>query len=756
MGPFEAQARAQAALGKLAAALSTVRFEPGARGLESALARTLVRAAFVLVAERRALRPPELRALHEELAGAAEDGSGAFARLMAVLEGAGEPLPPWLVSAPVQDGDARALLAALIAMVDAGDDDGLGEIERLGTAYESLLAASVEVAGGTSLALACRRKAGHAESAALVDLDVLLARRKGDRRRSLERRAVVITPRMAEVIGRAACVQDVAKAFRHRTSPLTPGVVAKGQLAILPAGGRRSSGSHYTKASLTARVVEDVLAPLLGDAPTEEAILRLRICDPAMGSGAFLLAACEHLAGALVEAWARAGETPSGDARARARRLVASRCLFGVDKDPVAVELARRSLWLFVRASDLPLDFADASLAVGDALLGPPLRKRTAALDAERRSFDWGAAFPAVFDAEPPGFDAMIGNPPWISYAGRAAQPLRAAVRAHFAANYESFAGYRNLQGLFIERAASLLRPGGRLGFIVPSSMSELDGYAPTRAAHDRLCAPDTPLRDLGAEEFPGVFQPCMALVSTRRAARMEIAPTEPWPLDEALLDEAGRALLAKLGEHGPLPAHLFGERGVQTSGADTPHLRASPDDDFHVPLRAGSDIAPFQRKPPSFYCDPQRLSARLRPDGEWRKVAVLVRQTARVPMATLSDGLPFRNSILAGFADDHHPAPFLVAYLNATPIRWLHYARHRDARHGMPQLKVSHLRRTPRPPRPELVGELAALGERLSSENAGVDASAQDHLDTLVARAFALSEGECSLLRAWRERMAL
>src|SRR5690606_23318278 len=135
----------------------------------------------------------------------------------------------------------------------------------------------------------------------------------------------------------------------------------------------------------------------------------------------------------------------------------------------------------------------------------------------------------------------------------RAAQPLRAAVRAHFAANYESFAGYRNLQGMFIERAASLLRPGGRLGFIVASSMSELAGYAPTRAAHDRLCHGDAPLRDLGAEEFPGVFQPSMALVSTRRASRRESPPEGSWPLDEDLRDAAGRALLSKLSEPPPL-----------------------------------------------------------------------------------------------------------------------------------------------------------------------------------------------------------
>ncbi|HVY47770.1 MAG TPA: hypothetical protein VHB21_17900, partial [Minicystis sp.] len=62
------------------------------------------------------------------------------------------------------------------------------------------------------------------------------------------------------------------------------------------------------------------------------------------------------------------------------------------------------------------------------------------------------------------GFDACVGNPPWVSYAGRAAQPLDDGLRAFYAAAYASFAGYKNLQGLFVERVASLLRAGGRLG----------------------------------------------------------------------------------------------------------------------------------------------------------------------------------------------------------------------------------------------------------------------------------------------------
>ena len=188
--------------------------------------------------------------------------------------------------------------------------------------------------------------------------------------------------------------------------------------------------------------------------------------------------------------------------------------------------------------------------------------------------------------------------------------------------------------------------------------------------------------------------------------------------------------------------------------GDDLAHLARAPDEQHSVPLRCGSDIEPFRLGPASFHADPSWFGARLRSADAWRSVRFVVRQTARVPMAALSDGAGFRNSLLAGFDDPAYPAPFLVAYLNSTPIRWLHYVRHRDARNGMPQLKISHLRATPVPPHAELVAELARAGAELSSQNLGIRDEEQEAMDRRVAEAFGLSDREWERVRGWALRL--
>jgi hypothetical protein len=104
-------------------------------------------------------------------------------------------------------------------------------------------------------------------------------------------------------------------------------------------------------------------------------VLDLKVCDPAMGSGAFLVAACRALASRLVKAWARWPETrptipADEDEELHARRLVAQRCLYGVDRNPRAVDLARLSLWLATLAKDHEFTFLDHALKGGDSLLG--------------------------------------------------------------------------------------------------------------------------------------------------------------------------------------------------------------------------------------------------------------------------------------------------------------------------------------------------------------------------------------------------
>src|SRR5207247_2269985 len=93
-----------------------------------------------------------------------------------------------------------------------------------------------------------------------------------------------------------------------------------------------------------------------------------------MGSGAFLVAACRYLAGAYEEALIREGGCHSSDLgepeRAAIRRSIAERCLYGVDLNPMAVQLARLSLWLATLAADRPLTFLDHRLQTGDSLVG--------------------------------------------------------------------------------------------------------------------------------------------------------------------------------------------------------------------------------------------------------------------------------------------------------------------------------------------------------------------------------------------------
>jgi hypothetical protein len=138
-------------------------------------------------------------------------------------------------------------------------------------------------------------------------------------------------------------------------------------------GVRKSTGTFYTPQPLAAFLVRRTLAPLVSNRGPEE-ILNLRIVDPAMGSGAFLVAAAAYLAHEYENALVTAGGYHPSDfgpfERASILRTIAERCLFGVDVNPMAVQLARLSLWLATLAADRPLSFLDHHLQAGDSLVG--------------------------------------------------------------------------------------------------------------------------------------------------------------------------------------------------------------------------------------------------------------------------------------------------------------------------------------------------------------------------------------------------
>jgi methylase of polypeptide subunit release factors len=183
-----------------------------------------------------------------------------------------------------------------------------------------------------------------------------------------------------------------------------PQIYRAGSFMVTGGAERRQTGTHYTPKSLTEQIVTETLEPLVYVGPAEgkprdawklrsaAELLDLKICDMAMGSGAFLVQVCRWLAERVVEAWEEAerqGAAISADGEVLekaaghdllppdreerlsfARRLVAERCVYGVDINPMAVELAKLSLWLVTLAKGRPFGFLDHNLRCGDSILG--------------------------------------------------------------------------------------------------------------------------------------------------------------------------------------------------------------------------------------------------------------------------------------------------------------------------------------------------------------------------------------------------
>jgi hypothetical protein len=302
------------------------------------------------------------------------------------------------------------------------------DVEQIGSVYEAIMGFEVKVATGRSIAIKPTKKHG---APATINLEELLATEKSKRAAWLsEHSDQDLTGKSLESLKSAATIEELLAALGNKiASEVTPNVAASGAMIFQPSDERRRSGSHYTPRSLTEPIVRTTLEPILKQlydpetpiaipySPTKEdkkrytqgeldarirlseraieharrarevgrphpsQILDLKVCDPAMGSGAFLVETCRQLGDELVKAWYAHYKGDSGsegfpdippdeDELLYARRLIAQRCLYGVDKNVMAVDLAKLSLWLVTLAKDHAFTFLDHSLRAGDSLVG--------------------------------------------------------------------------------------------------------------------------------------------------------------------------------------------------------------------------------------------------------------------------------------------------------------------------------------------------------------------------------------------------
>lgn len=325
---------------------------------------------------------------------------------------------------PIDDRTVLLLLEAIQTFEGRTLSYRALDVEQIGHVYEGLLERTVQRVDDVTLELDGSAKAKNAR-VALGEIES--ARLDGAARivDFLKERSERSEPAIRNAVGRepdermaarllTVCRGDVALrdqilpyAELLRTDPWGyPLVHHAGAFVVVLSADRRESGTHYTPKSLTEKIVEETLTPIVYRGPAEgtaredwklrsaEELLELKICDPAMGSGAFLVQACRWLADRLLEAWSdmeatggriddegriRAADDTAGfeplsrDTEERAilaRRLIAERCLYGVDKNPLAVELAKLSLWLTTLAKGRPFGFLDHNLRSGDSLLG--------------------------------------------------------------------------------------------------------------------------------------------------------------------------------------------------------------------------------------------------------------------------------------------------------------------------------------------------------------------------------------------------
>lgn len=244
-----------------------------------------------------------------------------------------------------------------------------------------------------------------------------------------------------------------------------------------PRGDRRSFGVYFTPESVVVPMVEDAISFLLRHAEDPEEVLDLKVLDPAMGTGHFLVAAGEFLAQA--HASAVKGEVASS------RRIIAENCLYGVDRDGIAVELARLRLWLFAYDDEKEAPpCLEHRLKKGDALFGAwkgdyegPWHREKADDLAERLYcgkgcslsgrpdfFHWELEFPEIF-RDGRGFSLVLGNPPYGDLLSRHAKEALGRF------GYPPSGGRSEIYAPFLIQGLRLLEPGGRLAFILPNTL---------------------------------------------------------------------------------------------------------------------------------------------------------------------------------------------------------------------------------------------------------------------------------------------
>lgn len=244
----------------------------------------------------------------------------------------------------------------------------------------------------------------------------------------------------------------------------------KGITTARDAKKRKEQGIYYTPAYIVDYIVENTLGPVLDNCKSIADLKRIKVLDPACGSGSFLVKALELIVNKYKEFGAQS------NTYARIQIIIEN--LYGVDLDEQAVEIAQLNLLINALNSQIKLPFLTQNIKNGNSLISGPTKELTKYFGKnyrDKKPFNWEEEFPEVFKQG--GFDVVIGNPPYVNLANI----KDANEREYYKQIFRTAKNKSDLYSFFTEKAIRLLKNNGMLGFIFSNSWLGTDSFSKFR-----------------------------------------------------------------------------------------------------------------------------------------------------------------------------------------------------------------------------------------------------------------------------------
>ncbi|MBK7892146.1 MAG: N-6 DNA methylase [Bdellovibrionales bacterium] len=509
--------------------------------------------------------------------------------------------------------------------------------------------------------------------------------------------------------------------------------VKKGHLFFSPDNAdRKATGTYYTPDEIVQFVVTSTLEPIVRG-KTAKQILTTKVIDPAMGSGHFLSGALNYMSKAYIAALDRESNDDLRIDLVDAKQEVLRSCIFGVDLNPRAVKLAKMSLWLESAKSNRILEPLDDQLKSGDSLVDD--------LEQYEFNFKWKKEFSGI------SFDAVVGNPPWISILGKfKVKSIELKYATHLIEKYELDTNRPNVYEAFVRKSLELisLTPNARYGVVLPEGLGINKQFLPLR----KLILEKFDLEIVAyGFDFPGVIMDTGVFVvansNSRKSFRGGIYPSFD---QEVSFDVVRKDVLLTFNVDRNDSAATFncetvplGEGGICNSFtgfiAAKGALKESKESGLTAVIK-GRDIHPFAKvsqhyvklAKSSMIGGTQDLSILT------SKPKVLLRKTGKELIAYLDrKGTPIEQSLYGLYEFGDLNPELLVLYFNSSAATNYYMSKLVTNRTATPHLKKMHLDQFPIPKKALLENkrELMALYEKI--EEKGFTSDLKKKLDTLI-----------------------